>query len=135
MSPETEDMCEEGETPGLPDGSTPLATPVTSPGRRFDGRENLDPGESVDEPRLDARVLSVQRDSAGTAVVELGQLSWAGWPVSGRRTLLSCYKFMSELHGILWFTIQALGIPVDYYPQTLPCKSTLFYGGSVTLIL
>ena len=39
---ETEVTCEEGKTPGLPEGSTPLATPVTSPGRRFDERETLD---------------------------------------------------------------------------------------------
>ena len=33
---ETEDTCEEGETPGLLEGSTPPATPVTSPGCRYD---------------------------------------------------------------------------------------------------
>ena len=36
---ETEDTCQDGRTLGLPEGPTPLATPVTSPGHRFDARE------------------------------------------------------------------------------------------------
>ena len=55
------------------------------------------------DPLLDARVLSVQRNSAGyrqrefrSAVADLVQSPWAGWPVSGPRTFLWCCKFMSE---------------------------------------
>ena len=51
----------------------------------------------------DARVLSVQRNSAGdrhrefcSAVADLVQSPWAGWPVSGPRTFLWCCQFMSE---------------------------------------
>ena len=61
------------------------------------------PGVSVTDPLLDARVPSVQRNSAGdrhrefrSGVVELVESPWAGWPVSGPRTPLSCCKFMSE---------------------------------------
>ena len=80
---QTEDTCREGESPGLPD--------------------SLDPGDTVAHPLLDARVSSVQRNSAGdrhwefrNAVSELVQSLWAGWPVSGPRTFLWCCKFMSE---------------------------------------
>ena len=62
---ETEDTCKEGETPGLPEISTHPATPDTSPGRRVVERDSLVPGENVADPLLDARVLSVQRNSAG----------------------------------------------------------------------
>ena len=62
----------EDKTLVVPEGSIPLATPVSSPDRGFDERETLGPGESVGEPPLDERVLSVQRGSAGMAVVDLG---------------------------------------------------------------
>ena len=35
-------------------------------------------------------------DTGSFAVSELEQSPWAGWPVSGPRTLLWCCKFMSE---------------------------------------
>ena len=38
----------------------------------------LGPCESVGEPPLDERVLSVQRDSAGNAVVDIVQIPWVG---------------------------------------------------------
>ena len=53
-------------------------------------------GESVAEPPLDERVLSVHGGSAGNAVVDLVQLRWVGVPVSSLRTLLSCCKFMGD---------------------------------------
>ena len=54
---ETEDTNEEGETPGLPEGSAPPATPVASLGCRFDERETLIPCDNVADPLLDARVF------------------------------------------------------------------------------
>ena len=43
------------------------------------------PGEGVTDPLLDARVPSVQRNSAGDRHREF-RSPWAGWPVSGHRT-------------------------------------------------
>ena len=55
------------------------------------------------DPLLDARVLSVHRNSAWDrrgefrkAVSELVQSPWAGWPVAGPRTFLWCCKLMRE---------------------------------------
>ena len=100
---ETEDTCREVETPGLPEALPPPATPDTPPGRKVDEGDSLDPGDNVADPLLDARALSVQRNSAGdrhrefrNAVSELVQSLWAGWPVPGPRTFLWCCKFMSE---------------------------------------
>ena len=91
---EAEDTCVEDKTLVVPKGATPLTTPVSPPDRGFDERETLGLGESVAEPPLDERVLSVHEDSAGDAVVDLVQLRWVGVPVSSLRTLLSCCKFM-----------------------------------------
>ena len=70
---------------------------------KVDEGDSLDPGDTVADPLLDARILSVQRNSAGdrqrefrNAVSELVQSPWAGRPVSGPRTFLWCCKFMSE---------------------------------------
>ena len=100
---ETEDTCREGESPGLLEALQPPATADTAPDRKVDEGDSLDPGDTVADPLLDARVLSVQRNSAGdrhrefrNAVSELVQSPWAGWPVSGPRTFLWCCKFMSE---------------------------------------
>ena len=99
---ETEDTCREGERPGLPEASPPPATPDTPPGRKVDEGDSLDPGDTVTDPLLDARVSSVQRNSAGdrhrefATLSELVQSPWAGWPVSGPRTFLWCWTFMSE---------------------------------------
>ena len=119
---ETEDTCREGESPGFAEASPPPATPDTPPGRKVDEGDSLDPGDTVADPLLDARVLSVQLKSAGdrhrefrNAVSELVQSLWAGWLVSGPRTFLWCCKFMSEhaLHPLAhhsrfvqlkWFT-------------------------------
>ena len=89
MGPET---CVEDKTLVV----TPLTTPVSSPDRGFDERETLGFGESVAEPPLDERVLSVHRNSASNPVGDLVQLPWVGMPVSSIRTLLSCCKFMGE---------------------------------------
>ena len=83
--------CVEDKTLVVPEGSIPLATPVSSPDCWFDERETLGPGD-VSEPPLDERVL---RDSAFDAVVDL-ELPSVGWPVSSLRTLVSHCKFMSE---------------------------------------
>ena len=100
---ETEDTCKESETPGLPEISTPPATPDTTLGPWVSERDFLVPDENVADPLLDACVLSVQRNSAGdrhrefrSTVSELVQPLWAGWPVSGPRTLRWCCKFVSE---------------------------------------
>ena len=106
---ETEDTCREGERPGLPEALPPPATPDTPLGRKVDEGDSLDPGDNVADPLLDARVLSVQRNSAGdrhrelrNAVSELVQSLWPGWPESSPRTFLWCCKFMSEhaLHPV-----------------------------------
>ena len=75
----------------------------TAPDRKVDEGDSLDPGDTVADPLLDARFLSVQRNSAGNlhkefrnAVSELVQSPWAGWPVSGPRTFLWCCKSTSE---------------------------------------
>ena len=100
---ETEDTCREGESPGLAEALPPPATADTAPDRKVDEGDSLDPGDTVAGNLLDARVLSVQRNSAGdlhaefrNAVPELVQSPWAGWPVSGPRTFLWCCNFMSE---------------------------------------
>ena len=51
-----EDTHEEGETPGLSEGSASPTTPVTSPGCRVDERETLLLAESKSDPLLNARV-------------------------------------------------------------------------------
>ena len=74
------DTCREGEGPRLPEALPPPATPDTPPGRKVDEGDSLDPGDNFADPLLDARVLSVQRNSAGdrhrefrNAVSELDQ--------------------------------------------------------------
>ena len=62
---ETEDPCREGEGPGLPEAVPPPVTPDTPPGRKVDEGDSLDPGDNVADALLDARVLSVQGNSAG----------------------------------------------------------------------
>ena len=86
---QTEDTCREGESPGLPD------------------------------PLLDARVSSVQRNSAGdrhwefrNAVSELVQSLWAGWPVSGPRMNTHCivlahHSRFVQLSGLLPWDLAA----------------------------
>ena len=75
----------------------PPATPDTPPERKVDEGDSLDPGDKVADPLVDARVLSVQRNSAGdryrefrSAVSERVQSLWAGWPVSRPRAFLWC---------------------------------------------
>ena len=100
---ETEDTCREGESPGPAEALPPPSTADAALVRKVDEGDSLDPGGTVADPLLDARVLSVQRNSAGNrhrefrnAVSEPVQSPWAGWPVSGPRTFLWCCKFMSE---------------------------------------
>ena len=100
---ETEDTCREGGTPGLPQASAPLLAPDTPPGSGDDRGGYLPPDDNMNDPLLDARVLSVHRNSAGdrqgefrNAVSELVQSPWAGWLVSRLRTFLWCCKFTSE---------------------------------------
>ena len=84
---ETEDTCREGESPGLSEALPPPATADTLPARKADEGDSLDPGDTAADPLLDARVLSVQRNSAGdrhrefrNAVSQLVQ-SPSAWPV------------------------------------------------------
>ena len=62
---ETEDTCREGESRGLSEALTPPATSDTAPVRKVDEGDSVDPGDTVADPLLDARVLSVQRNSEG----------------------------------------------------------------------
>ena len=59
---ETEDTCKKGESPGGPETLRPPAAPTTPPGRKDEG-ESLDGGDNVADPLLDARDLSVQRNT------------------------------------------------------------------------
>ena len=59
---ETEDTCREGESPGLAEALPPPATADTAPDRKVDEGNSLDPGDTVADPLLDARVLSVQKE-------------------------------------------------------------------------
>ena len=111
---ETEDTCREGEGPGLAEALPPPATAGSTPDGKVDEGDSLDLGDTVADPLLDARVLSVQRNSAGdrhrefrNAVSELVQSPWAAWPASGPRTFLWCCKFMSEhaLHPVAHHSI------------------------------
>ena len=77
---EAEDACGEGKTPVMPLGSIPLTTPVSSPDRGFDEGETSGAGESVTEPPLDERDLSVQKCSAGCAMANLVQPPWVDGP-------------------------------------------------------
>ena len=87
-------------------GSAPPATPDTPLGQKVDEGDSLDPGDTVADPLLDARVLSVQRNSPGdrhrefrNAVSELVQIS-LDWMACVRpsylRTFLWCCTSMSE---------------------------------------
>ena len=80
---ETEDTCKEGESPGLAEALPPPATVDTAPDRKVDEGDSLDPGDTVADPLLDARVLSVRRNSVGdrhrefrNAASELVQSPW-----------------------------------------------------------
>ena len=83
---ETEDTCRECESPFPAEAVPPPAIADTAPDRKVDEGDSLDPGDTVADPLLEARVLSVQRNSAGdrhrefhNAVSELVQSPWSGW--------------------------------------------------------
>ena len=63
---ETEDACKESETPALPEpGSTAVPLPATPSRRGLSDEVSLPPDDNMTDPLLDARVLSVERNSAG----------------------------------------------------------------------
>ena len=95
----------------------------------LDKKDSLDPGDNVADPLLDARVLSVHRNSTvdrhgefRNAVSELVQSPWAGWVVSGPRTFLRCCKFFSghalysSVHHSRFVQLRGL-LPTDPAPQ------------------
>ena len=80
-----------------------------APGDRENpGIPTLDSGykaeEEEEEP--DARVMTIDRRANGvrhkdfkSAVEELSQSSWDGWPLSGPRTAVWCVRYISETDG------------------------------------
>ena len=122
---ETEDMCGEEKTLVVPEGSILLATAVFSRIAGLMKEKFWALVRAWPNFLLDERVLRVQRDSAGNAVVDLVQLLWVGGSVSSLRTFCRAANLSVNMHGIIWFTTtEAFGSSVNCHPQTLLCKNT-----------
>ena len=113
----TKHTNEEDETPGLPEGSTPSATPITSPGYSVERNPAV---YQEREPR--------------SAMVDAVQPRWAGLPVSDPRTLRSRGELKNERAPNPLFFHRVLGISVDSCPKTLLHKNTCCFVESDTFL-